>query len=84
MQRRFSEPKGWLVIELRRVKRREHGEMLEKFPLSKKFPTKEDAERQLPSFSPTHGGELHVVPSSYFQESRPKSKSRGLRRDYRH
>jgi hypothetical protein len=84
MRKRSSyEPGKWLVIELCRVQRGEHGERLKIFPLSKNFPTREEAEKQLPLFSPKHGGQLHVVPDSYPQKEKParrRARPRELRR----
>jgi len=82
MQQKLSKTKGWIVIEQRRVPRGEHGEVLERTPLSRIFPSKDDADKQLPSFSPKRGGELFVIPASEVFGNRETAKPR-LRRDVR-
>jgi len=82
MQQKFSKTKGWIVIEQRRVPRGEHGEVLERTPLSRIFPSKDDADKQLPSFSPQRGGQLFVIPASEVFGNRERAKPR-LRREAR-
>ena len=82
MQQKFSKARGWIVIEQRRVPRGEHGEVLERTPLSRSFPSKDEADEQLPSFSPKRGGQLLVIPASEVFGKREPAK-RKLRRDVR-
>ena len=70
---------GWIVVEQCRIRSAKGGEILERYPRSRHFATREAAEESLKSLTPEHGGVLVTLPRSAFQ----KPPRRKLKRDYR-